>query len=116
MAVFLPGCLGNGFAVSRAAGRKAPSLQSPYLGLSLSPVPPMPPVLGARRDKGICSPVAEDVQTLVTFEAMGWSFALGEMLPLLLARIYWCVHTFYWCVHTFPPRGSSCSFQKQKQV
>lgn len=57
-------------------------------------MPPMPPVLGAGRDKGICPPVSEDVQALVTFEAVGWSFTPGKMLPLLLAWIYWCVHTF----------------------
>lgn len=44
--------------------------------------------------------VAEDGQTLVTFEAMGWSFTLGKMLPLLLVWIYWCVHAF-------PPVGAA---------
>lgn len=50
--------------------------------------------------KGICPPGAEDVGKLGTFEAMGWSFTLGKTLPLLLARIYWCVHTF-------PPVGAA---------
>lgn len=62
-----------------------------HLTCEAEAVPPMPPlhipISGSKERKGICPPVAEDVQTLVTFEAIGWSFTLGKMLPLLLAWI-----------------------------
>lgn len=73
------------------------------VGLSLSPVPPMLPIPGARRDKGICPPVAEDVQTLVTFEAMGLEFHTGRDAPPASGTdLLVCPH--------ISPRGSSCSF------